>query len=67
MSIIEMVPREKLDAAVSHLADFEPKSVIHSQVGQGKCGCGKYFPAVVKEALRIFLLSTNSSAKFRNT
>lgn len=42
MNIIQMVQREKFNAVVSHLADFEPESVIHRKLDQGKCSCDKY-------------------------
>lgn len=43
MNIIQMVQREKFNAVVSHLTDFEPESVIHRKLDQGKCNCDKYF------------------------
>ena len=67
MNIIQMVQREKLNAAVSHLADFEPESMIHRKLEQGKCSCDKYFSAIVREALGIFLQSTSNLWKFRKS
>lgn len=43
MNIIQMVQREKFNAVVSHLTDFEPESVTHRKLDQGKCSCDKYF------------------------
>lgn len=67
MNIIQMVQREKLNAAVSHLADFEPESMIRRKLEQGKCNCDKYFSAIVREALGIFLQSTSNLGKFRKS
>lgn len=43
MNITEVVQREKFNAVVSHLADFEPESVIHRKLDQGKYSPDKYF------------------------
>lgn len=67
MSIIQMVQREKLNAAVSHLADFEPESMIHRQLEQGKCSCDKHSSAIVREAHGIFLQDTSNLEKFRKS
>lgn len=38
-----------------HLADFEPERMVHGKLEQGKCSCDKYFSAIVRGALGIFL------------